>query len=141
MPQSQLREPYHDVTTIPASFAKTNIDLHINTSPCKSFSRLQDSPLGFRDKVNTRPAIAAAKLHAQLQHTNPKIRKLVENVQFHPALVEDAVKFQRMWSDVAVPLNAMSYGSPSSRPRTYMTDIVDLRTLPEVPCLSLNDVK
>ena len=54
---------------------------------------LQDAPLGFRDKVRTAPVLAAAKLHRQLRSTNPDIKKLVENVQFHPSLKQDEVRF------------------------------------------------
>ena len=106
----------------------------------QSFSHLQDAPLGFRDTKRTAPALAAAKLHRSLRTVNPNIKKLVENAQFHPSLKHDEVKFQSAWGDKFAFLNAKDYGSPSSRPRAYMSDIVQLNTLPSVPPLSPNEV-
>ena len=140
VPKAQLHQRHHDVCNVPKSFDSTHIDLHINTSPCQSFSRLQDAPMGFRDKLRTAPAKAAAKLHRRLKSTNPRIKKLVENVQFHPSLKQDEVKFQSMWGDKFVYLNAKDYGSPSSRPRAYMSDITSLPNLPTVPRLSPNEI-
>ena len=140
VPPSQLEEPCHDMASIPRALRKRHVDLHINTSPCQSFSRLQHKPLGFADKARAMPMVAAADLHRSLKRVNPHISKLVENVQFHPSLQVDNHKFQNMWADSSVVLNASDFGSPSSRPRQYMTDIVDLATLRAVPKLSPNDV-
>ena len=80
----------------------------------------------------TAPTRASVALHAKLLVTNPHIKKLVENVHFHPSLRDDSVKFQAMWSDKFYSLNASDYGSPSSRPRQYMADFVRLDDLPPV---------
>jgi len=142
VPDRHLQEPTNDVTRIPNSlWNDADIDLHIDTSPCQPFSRLQDSPLGFRDLERTAPMREAAKLFKRLKQNNPHVtKKLVENVAFHPSLKLDFNKFQNMWCDRAVSLNASNFGSPSSRPREYMSDVVDLSRLQHVPALSPNEL-
>ena len=140
IPPEQLREPCHDVTAVPAQFWQTHIDLHINTSPCQPFSRLQTRPAGFKDVKRSQPMVSSAELHRRLRRTNPHIRKLVENVRFHHSLTQDAARFRRMWDDTPVELNAKHYGSPSARPRQYMADFVNLHELHHQPPLSPNAV-
>ena len=103
-------------------------------------SRPTPNPKGFRDGTLTDPARASAALHAKLRVTNPNIKKLVENVRFHPSLKQDEVTFQSMWADKFYPLNAHDFGSPSSRPRQYMADFVALGDIPTVTPLSPNSL-
>ena len=84
------------------------------------------------------PAAASAAFHAKLRSVNPNIKKLVENVRFHPSLVADEMRFQNIWADKFYTLNTSDYGSPSSRPRQYMADFVRLDALSPVLPLSPN---
>ena len=96
VPPSQLVDTVHDVNTVPRALTKQHFDLHINTAPCQSFSRCHDTPQGFADTARAKPALNAAELHKRLRKTNPRIRKLVENVEFYPSLAQDELKFQNM---------------------------------------------
>ena len=140
VPEHVLQTPTHNVNNIPNELYSTHIDCHINTSPCQPFSRLQDSPKGFRDKERTSPLIAAANLHTRLKQTNPDIKMMVENVEFHSSLQYDFQKFQKMWNGTAMPLNAKEVGSPSSRPRQFITDITDLGKIQHINPMSPNDL-
>ena len=126
----------HDVTQLPQWVNNLRIDLHLDTSPCQSFSRARRNPPGFRDLARTAPARSAAALHERLRKTNPNVHFLVENVQFHRALTADKATFENMWSSTFVPLNASDYGSPSSRPRQYLASFTDLSVLPCRPPLA-----
>ena len=44
VPPSQLVDTVHDVNHVPKALTKQHYDLHINTAPCQSFSRCQDTP-------------------------------------------------------------------------------------------------
>ena len=140
VPRGVLHEPTHDMRHIPEQILQTSYDLHIDTSPCQPFSRLQPNPPGFRDTVRTAPMAAAARLHHALKKVNPDIKHLVENVSFHRSLQVDFAQFQNMWQDKATLLNASDFGSPSSRPRQYMANFVSLTSLKQIPPLSPNEV-
>ena len=72
----------------------------------------------------TAPALAADKLHNKLCATNPGIKKVVENVQFHHSLKQDEVRFQNAWGDRFAFFNASDFGSPSSsRQARYALDL------------------
>lgn len=77
----------------------------------------------------------SALLHKRLQQNNPQIQKLVENVQFHPSLRQDAVKFVKLWEGQPISLDAKNFGSPSTRPRQYVSDICSLQLLQHAPYL------
>ena len=140
VPKHVLYTPTSDINKIPEGTYKTHVDIHINTSPCQSFSRLQDAPLGFRDKARTDPMRSAAKLHRRLKSVNPDIKMMVENVEFHSSLQSDFHQFQKMWNGTAISLNANTVGSPSSRPRQFITDIVDIEQIDKIDPLSPNEI-
>ena len=49
VPAAHLDDSVHDVCNVPPWLQNSYFDLHINTSPCQPFSRLQSHPRGFRD--------------------------------------------------------------------------------------------
>ena len=124
----------HDVTELErkSSWARnTHIDVHIDTASCKPFSRLRKNPGGLAEP-RAQSAIAAANLHAALRRKNPRIRKLVENVEFHHSLHDDKARLESLWCGTYTPVNAKHLGSPSSRPRNICTDIVDILSLDKI---------
>ena len=135
VPSHVLNHTWHDVTQRPQWANSLIVDVHLDTSPCQPFSRLQRNPKGLNDP-RAEPAKAAAAFHAyHLRANNPRCLHLVENVQFHPNLKAHQALFENNWGGKFVSLNASDYGSPSSRPRNYITNITDLSKLTKVPPL------
>ena len=125
----------HDVNKVPGWVKKTHYDLHINTSNCQPFSRLQDEPLGFKDS-RAKAMVSAAALHRELKKVNPNILVFVENVIPHHKLVDVDREWEKMWEVPFFPIDAQHLGSACARPRMIGTNFAgpeNLRRIMPVP--------
>jgi hypothetical protein len=126
VPQSALRDDITDVTQVGNKLDGEKFDLMIDTSPCQPWSRLRDNPKGF-DEPEAKPFIAANALFKRVRNSNPHIQFIVENVEPKATLAYQKNRMEAMWGANFTTVNAKDWGSPSSRPRTYCTNICDVK--------------
>ena len=129
VPKEALRDDLTDVTTIGNKLDGVPFDLMIDTSPCQPWSRLRDDPKGF-DEPGAKPFIAANALYKRVRNTKPHIQYIVENVEPKSSLLYQKDRMEAMWGSKFTTINAKDWGSPSSRPRNYCTNICTVQDIP-----------